>query len=570
MVLLLSAAVVMAVPAHRGAVQVRQPDGSTVTLRLHGDEWMSFHTTDDGYSVVKNQRGYYVYAHLKEGRLEATERVAHDMAERSSAELKWLKGIRKYQAPAISERKALQKAAEQNRRAATLQNRRAGHYDYTKFRGLVVLVEFSDRSFSRSDFPQIADDMVNKANYKGYDTSRYGKFTGSVRDYFVDNSMGEFEPKFDVVGPVRVSYSQYTPHSTDSIDYINYDALNKLDKTVDFSKYDTDNDGYVDMVYFIYAGLGANIEGNDERLLWPHASVIWYKGGAVIFDGVYMGNYACSVELYGTEQSHILDGIGTICHEFSHVLGLPDLYDTNYDEDGKEESNHPADWSVMAEGCYENYARTPVGYSLYERYAVGFATPQVIDAEGSYRLNPLPLLNNGYRINTEVAKEYFLLENRQPSQFKWDEYLPGHGMLVFRVDSTSTAVWNSNQVNANPRHNYFTMIRAGGGKGATDSDPFPGKNKVTELDNDTKPANLLTWAGRKAQWGIYDITEIGNVIRFEVRKPQKPDGIILSKMAVKDEAPVSSDDVFYNLSGQRVSPNTKGLLISRGRKLLKK
>jgi len=114
------------------------------------------------------------------------------------------------------------------------------------------------------------------------------------------------------------------------------------------------------------------------------------------------------------------------------------------------------------------------------------------------------------------------------------------------------------------------MIRAGGGKGATDSDPFPGKNKVTELDNDTKPANLLTWAGRKAQWGIYDITEIGNVIRFEVRKPQKPDGIILSKMAVKDEAPVSSDDVFYNLSGQRVSPNTKGLLISRGRKLLKK
>ena len=172
----------MAVPAHRGAVQVRQPDGSTVTLRLHGDEWMSFHTTDDGYSVVKNQRGYYVYAHLKEGRLEATEHVAHDMAERSSAELKWLKGIRKFQAPAISERKAQQKAAEQSRRAATLQNRRAGHYDYSKFRGLVVLVEYNDLSFSRNDFPQIINDMVNKANYKGYDNSRYGKFTGSVRD----------------------------------------------------------------------------------------------------------------------------------------------------------------------------------------------------------------------------------------------------------------------------------------------------------------------------------------------------------------------------------------------------
>ncbi len=558
----------MAVPAHRGAAKVRQPDGSYVTLRLHGDEWLNFHTTDDGYSVVKDHRGYYVYAQLKDQRLEATEHIAHDVTERSAAEKEWLEGVRKFQAPAISERRMQQMAAEQNRRAATLQNRRAGYYDYSKFRGLVILVEFADRSFSRSDFPQVVDDMLNKANYKGYNNSLYGKYTGSVRDYFVDNSLGKFEPHFDVVGPIKVKYSQYTPNQTDSVDNINYEVLKTVSNMVDFSKYDADDDGVVDMLYFIYAGLGSNITGNDERLVWPHASSVAYNGRYVSFYGTRMGRYACSTELYGTEEAFILDGIGTFCHEFSHVLGLQDLYDADYEKSGGE-SNHPAEWLIMAGGSYLNYSRTPAGYSLYERYAAGFAVPEVIQAEGSYRLNPLALFNKGYRINTEVAKEFFLIENRQPTQFKWDEYLPGHGLLVFRVDSTYNAAWQRNQINVSPRHNYFVMIRAGGGTGATDSDPFPGKNEVTELDNYTEPANLLTWAGREAQWGLYDITEKGNVIRFEVRKPQDPNGIILPKVAAKENT-LGDDSAVYNLQGQRVSPTSKGLLISRGRKLLKK
>ena len=222
---------------------------------------------------------------------------------------------------------------------------------------------------------------------------------------------------------------------------------------------------------------------------------------------------------------HVLDGIGTVCHEFSHVLGLPDLYDTDYEKSGGQ-SNHPDTWSLMAGGCYENNSRTPVGYSLYERYAAGFATPEVISSEGAKRLDPLPLFNQGYRINTEVEKEYFLLENRQPSLFAWDEYLHSHGMLVYRVDSTNTMVWERNEVNANPRHNYFQLVRAGGENATAACDPFPGKNEVSELDNDSEPANLLTWAGKKAQWGIYNITEQGNVIRFDVRSSQSTDGIV--------------------------------------------
>lgn len=567
--LLLLAVSLSAVPAHRRVQQVRQPDGSYVSLQLHGDEWQNFHTTDDGYSVIRNEHGYYVYAQLNGERLEATGHVAHDRADRTPSERQWLEGVRKYQVPAISGRRLEHKIKEQNRRAATLNQRRvAAHnqshralYNYNNFRGLVILVEFNDRSFSRSDYKAVIDNMFNQPNYKGYDNSAYGKFTGSVRDYFNDNSMGEFKPQFDIVGPVKVNFSQYDPYQMDSIDVINYNALSKADQKVDFKDYDTDYDGMVDLIYFIYAGIGSNVVGNDERLLWPHASFIVYNDDYVTFDNVTMGDYACSTELYGSESNHILDGIGTICHEFSHVLGLPDLYDTDYEKTGGQ-SNDPDLWLLMAGGSYENNARTPVGYSLYERYAAGFTVPEVIDSVGRWRLNPLPLFNKGYRINTEVEDEFFLLENRQPNLFKWDAYLPGHGLLVFRVDSSNIAKWALNEVNTNPKHNYFVMIRAGGGKGATASDPFPGSKGVKELDHYTEPANLKTWAGKQAQWGLYNIVEQGNVIRFEVRNPQDPDAIAPPPTTVNDD---SSEPIFYNLQGQRVSSTTKGLLIRNGR-----
>jgi hypothetical protein len=132
-----------------------------LSLRLHGDEWLSFNTTADGYSVVKDSKGYYVYAQLNEGRLLPTEHVAHDATERSDAENQWLTGVRKFQAPAMSERNIELKAAEVTRRSATLEKRRAAQYDYTKFRGLVILVEFNDCSFSRDDYQQVMDDMLN-------------------------------------------------------------------------------------------------------------------------------------------------------------------------------------------------------------------------------------------------------------------------------------------------------------------------------------------------------------------------------------------------------------------------
>lgn len=520
---MLTTSMAMAVPAHPGKVKVKQPDGTMLTIRLVGDEYLHFNTTDDGYSVVQRADGCYVYAQKDaDGRLTASTRVAHDLQERSSDELAWLSQTKKYLTPRMDAATAAEQQAEFSRRAKARQ-RAAAHepiYDYNNFHGLILLIQYNDREFSRDDYVQLVTDMANQENYHGYDNSQYGRYTGSVRDYFYDNSMGVFAPQFDVVGPITINYSQYYPKGSTNAAQLTLKAIEAADSLVDFSQYDGDGDGEVDMVYFIFAGLGSNITGNDSRLLWPHASSIYRPNSGwnwqVVCDNVALGRYACSTELFGTNERSIIDGIGTICHEFSHVLGVMDFYDTDYEGSGGQ-SSHPSTWSIMAGGSYENNSRTPVGYTAYERYAMGFATPELISEEGSYTLPDLAETNKCFRLNTPVKNEFFLLENRQTTS-KWDRYLPGHGMLVFRVDSTNVNVWPHNQVNVNPKHNYFELLRAGGAQGtdARASDPFPGTRRVTMLNNSTSPANLLTWAGKPNTFGLENITETAGEISFNI------------------------------------------------------
>ena len=504
----------MAVPANRKAVNVTQPDGTTVTIQLLGDEWQHFNTTTDGYSVVKNQQGFYVYAEKKNGELKATQMVAHNAQERKANELAFLQNVKKYQVPdmtpAIANMKARVEAIGAQRRA---QGNRATNYE--NFKGLIVLIQYNDKEFSREDYPTIINDMVNQQNYTGFDNNQR---TGSVRDYFTDNSGGKFLPQFDVVGPYTVNYSQYDANMNNGkCRKILIDALNQADADVNFKNYDGDNDGMVDLVFFIIAGNGANYVGNDENLWWPHRSMIFDedKHTYIYKDGVLLWDYASSTELFGYTaypQSVSIDGIGTICHEFSHVLGLPDFYDTNYEENGQ--SVTPGDCSLMDSGSYLNNAITPVGYSLYERYLVGFTDkPEVISQPGNYTLEPLYNNQKGYWLNTPEPKEFFILENRQRSQFKWDAYLPGDGMLVHRVDRSNDGIWQANQVNANPNHNYYVLLRAGGESSSSASDPFPGSRKVHELTNVSSPANLKTWTGKDNQFGVFNIqkTADGNI-----------------------------------------------------------
>ena len=472
----LTATAVVADPTPR---TVTQPDGRTVTLQLHGDEFNSWTLTREGANAVWNaSERRWEYARLNAaGQLEAAGIAAADGLVPS--------GVAMRMVPKTDSRM----------RAPGKQRLQGSLTDLSRFRGLVILVEYNDAPFTRADYRQVMEDMIMKRDYDGFMTTDLlpskVECTGSVRDYFFDNSCGKFDPQFDVVGPVKIDISQHAANKTSGAQRIVDAALRAADPMVDYSVYDTDGNRQVDMVYFVFSGGGSNYSGNDQTLIWPHASTVM----GTSLDGVSFGRYACSTELYGNPAAKTLDGIGTIVHEFGHVLGLPDLYDTDYETNGQ--SVHPAKWSVMAGGSYLNKARTPAGYSLYERYALGWANPRVITEAGEYALQPINAGSeaDGYRIDTKVKNEYFLLEAR--NRTRWDEYLPGDGMLVHRVDSTDTKAWDNNDVNINPTHNYYTLLRAtpkrsGTGVADSDGDPFPGSGNVTKLDNATEPS-LRSW-----------------------------------------------------------------------------
>lgn len=506
-------------PADKTPVQVAQSDGSVLTLRLVGDEFFHFNTTDDGYTVLRNQRGDYEYALKHDGQMVTSGVLAHDMTQRTAAERSLLATVDKFAASA--------RQVDRGRQSRARINGPAQHepvIDYSKFRGLIVLINYTDRKFMMDDPHDFYDKMVNERNFSYFmHNGRRQNCTGSVRDYFYDQSDGQFEPEFDVVGPIDIDFASTDHGGSNNSWRIFWAALDAIDDQVDFSAYDNDGDGEVDMVYFLVAGYSANYSGNNGNYLWPHKSFLYdYEGQDwITYDHVHIGTYASSCEIYGWEsQGNPMPlGIGTMCHEFSHVLGLPDLYDTDYAEQGQ--SHDPGNWDVMASGGSYNYGRTPCAYSIWERYALGWNRPQEVTQPGTHTLRYVGNTGDGLIIRTPVRNEFFMLDNRQKT--KWDAYLPGHGMLIARVDSTNGRAWDWNRVNANPTHNYYELLRAGNSKsGDVPTDPFPGTSSVTAVTNFTEPS-LRTWAQVNCEYEIHNIRESGGVITFDVTAAEQPD-----------------------------------------------
>ena len=498
----------LAIPAHRGFVPMPQPDGTMVSIGLIGDEYYHYNITEDGYTLMFDERGAYVYAQREDGILVPSAILAHNEGERDAAELALLAITPKH----LTDRAEVEQA---NIRRAK-RNVDLSNFDFDNFRGLVILIDFTDKTFNAEDPKAFYTDMFSTENFSGFIDPLTGNEVsclGSVRDYFNDQSNGAFKPPFDVYGPYT-STRRSTQGNTYSTSIFT-SALKLADNEIDFSQYDNNRDGKVDMVYFLVAGYSSSYEGNNKGYLWPHASNLSYYN-VITYDGKRLDRYACSTELYGFEGSPTtvkVEGIGTICHEFSHVLGLPDFYDTDYG-DGGGQSHDPGGWDIMAGGADNNYGRAPVGYSFYERYALGWAEANTITEPGEYSLEAVNTSRSGYILRTPVNNEFFTIENRQRTG--WDAYLPGHGMLVTRVDSTNASIWSGNKVNANPAHNYFEILRAGNStSGDSGSDPFPGSSGNPMLTNETMP-NLKTWAGKKNDFCIAGIQEKEGVINFTV------------------------------------------------------
>ena len=518
-----------ATPADPTPSKLTQPDGMTLTVTLHGDEFLNYMTTIDGYTVVKNEAGYYTYARVVGDQLVASDRIARD--NRTAADQAFLAAVPK----------GLKSKAMVERGTNLLKHRNelirgighGGHMDYSKFRGLIILINYTDRkfadyvpwNFTPEDF---YEQMINGHDYQGFTLPAGTKVEcmGSVRDYYYDNSFQQFDPHFDILGPVDVPFACTDAHQF-NCDSIFFAALQTLDPDVDFSQYDTDEDGTADMVFFLVAGHGSDYSANNRDYLWPHMKDFTESP---VLDGVNFKLYACSTNMTGEENEYYINynnvaGIGTICHEFSHCLGLPDFYDADGVGSGGTNLTHPMTWSVMASGFKNNNGRNPAGYSLFERYALGFAQPVLIEGEGTITVPALEKSNTGYRMNTANEGEYFIIENRQ--RVKWDKNLAGPGMLIWRVDSTNVEVWENNLVNSNPNHMYYELLRAKfSGLNDSYNDPFPGVGKVTSITNATQP-NLRTWDGKLSKYAFVNITEADSIITFDVVKDN-------SKFSIED------------------------------------
>ncbi len=315
-----------------------------------------------------------------------------------------------------------------------------------KKKGLIILAEFQNKKFLPEHDHQY---FLRVANERGFSE---GDYRGSVKDYFLSQSHGLFELDFDVVGPVTVShdYEYYGQPGATNVDAHPWEmvveACNLVDGEVNYADYDWNGDGYVEQVFVLYAGQGQS-DSYDQNTIWPHEyelhsitenGIHIYGSGHHTADGPLVDTYACSNEL---TSKNTPSGIGTICHEFSHCMGLPDLYDVDYN--GYFGMGH---WSLMANGVYNGNAFTPAGYTSYERMVCGWQQPIVLHTDTVVEaMRPLSEGGDSYIIYNEGhPDEYYLLENRQG--LGWDSALPAAGLLVLHVDYDER-VWRENIVN---------------------------------------------------------------------------------------------------------------------------
>lgn len=557
----------LAVRAYPRPKTIIQSDGTTLTIIGHGDEYLHYVTTTDGYTVVKGIDGIYRYAVLEDGCLKPSGIKARDADDRSALDQECLHDFESSIKPAVTAtgRKLMKLMSRTDAPLFRHGARCVGKYGETGrtgqgYRGLVIMVNFIDRKFSRGDASrQLVDDMMNKPDRTSYEDQLLNarvECTGSVHDYFRDNSNGRFVPAFDVVGPIDIDASQYYINGAERTYELCRQVLEAADPEIDYSRYDSDGDGVVDMFYIMYAGYSSNYQGNDERLVWPHAGHFKDSDEEVNLDGMTFGRFACSSEIYGWHDDGdvYLDGIGVIVHEFSHVLGFQDHYDVSgyLNED-------PGTWDVMASGNYNGlFNDTPCGYNSYEKYSAGFITPRTLTrTDNNERIHLQPLASSGQalRIVSTQDSTVFMLENRQKD--KWDKELPGHGMLVWRVDSCDNEYWTHNALNVNGRL-HFKLVRA---MGATrtlfqeiedkDYDPFPGTRNVDELTNYSLESNMLTDRRYPSPLVLRDIEEVNGIISLTVEEDVDASGQPYT-FCLKDRYAASGIDADGNGCGWNV------------------
>ena len=446
-------------------------------------------------------------------------------------------------------------------------------------RGLLIVVEFADTPLSAGNTVQSFDSLANADDYT------YNGAMGSCKKYFQDQSDGQYTPQFDVVGPVVLPQST-AYYGTDPAysDYDRYIADFVIDACkgaqamgVDFANYDQNGDGNVDLVYIIYAGY-SQADGGPATSIWPHAwdvqSALYYgytnqneyyvhanDAGYItaqnlpVLNGKTILRYACSNELIFSSRART--SIGTICHEFAHVLGLPDYYLTTTTPITQQRLT-PGAWSLMGLGNYLNNGNTPPNLSVYDKYFLGWLTPTVLDrsqsltipADGAttYMLtrNQMHSEEGAYRTDTA-----YYIENRQKEG--WDAYLPGHGMLIWRV-MYDKVDWYNNCPNDYVARYLLVSAKSTSSPYTTGKEkpevPFPGSSMQTKYEP------------FKGYNGLYNIQETNGVITCDFTTTNNTTDVEMVPV-------VDQSVVWYNLLGQPVDIQSyKGIAVSKQGKVL--
>jgi len=526
-----------AVPAKRGLWKMlRLADGRELRAQLQGDDMVHYYQTTDGECYVVDANG--IYKQVDKAELAACAKARRAVFDKSL------------------------RARARKRVGGT------GKVYEGKKKGLIIIVQFADKPFKTGHDLNFYTRLANEHGFSTPDG-----FNGSVRDYFIDQSRGMLTVDFDVVGPLTMPnpYSYYGQNvgidGDAHVGELVAEACRAIDDQVDFADYDWDGDGEVDQVFVLYSGLGENAGGSQDTI-WPHKWTLQDSdyGKTLELDNVVIDTYACSCEMTLDDTNNfkeVVDGIGTICHEFSHCLGYPDMYDTSQ----YGQKNFGMDmWDLMDYGSYNNGGFTPSGYTAYEKWVAGWLKPIELTEDTQVTgLKPTSEGGQAYVIyNSGNNDEFLLLENR--SQTGWDAAQLASGLMVMHVDYDAK-VWYENTVNNYTDRQRCTIFHADNSDGTTPDDiagdlyPF-GDNNCLHSVSFPKPMWYTKDADGHRRLGksLTDITLAadGTVSFGFTAKPVERDAFLLIETFDDNFSMGGNDNMWKGQGGEALATDNEG------------
>lgn len=576
-------------------VQVRQADGSVITVILRGDEHINWYTTLDGVLLVQGaDNNYYIGKVEKSGNLIATQQLAHEALTRSQAERNLIAKQDKNKFFAYVNKVAEESENTYDNSPLTrgpIVDSGYGGVPYFPHTGspkaLVILAEFQDTTFTIQDTKNVFTNyLMNEGHFT---VSRYGQNQNykGVRGYFKDCSYGKFTPVFDVVGPIKLpkAHDVYGA-GNDRMDLLLADACAAVDGMVDFTKYDANNDGIVDLVYVIYAGHSANTSGNKDTNIWPKSGTITISD---TFDGKSIRRYGVSNEINGSEKisknNKKINGIGLFCHEFSHTLGLPDIY--AIDKKAKDQDDQGMEfWDLMDGGPSVSNGTIPPSYLAWEREVMGWMN--IDELKNNSTINNLKTIDNGgkaYKIvNPNNSNEYIVLQSMQKGAWNqgWGDGTYGKGLLAYRVSYKSDKVNvfdYPNNVKGKPRVIPIPadgkILAAANAKGLNMRERFTAFTK--QLNGDPYPYNgnnkidkFTMYDGTILKRSISDIVE-NDAERHVSFKFKNNEPTAIQSLSIVERT--TSDNRIYTLDGRYVGTDASilphGIYIQNNKKFVK-